>query len=630
MIYYFSNFIILTLVFFGINYFNSGYQHLSESHIDFFLFYILISSFFSVYFTPEKYELKDRTHAALMQFIFTLFSLSLVVSLKEFANVPRTFVFLITSLPVTFRWLMDFYRQDFKESITGNGASVSSFQYKRLITSLLLLILGFSIALFYKVGRLVYHDWLEQMVLLLIGLWWVSGHITRKFYVINDKNIYYKIAPIVKSHALFLLFSSAVYFFLKLDFFSRQLLFGSIGTFSIIETTVFLIVFMKNKPRENNYNDINLKYVPKEFATETNKIVNPLFTKNIIPQINHFIKDKRLISFIEDTFERTKMDCSGDSFIYLTTKNLKNFENVKNESQSMLINLISVNNILSINTFLLTMHQKVKTNGAFVGSFSPLEQDYKRLQHKMPRFLYTLIGPIHFILFRIFPKIPIISIIYDFITQGKGRYLSKAEVYGRLSYCGFKLLDSVLIDHQLFFIAIRKKSVSNESNPSYGPLVKLKRIGYQNRIFVTYKFRTMHPYSEFIQKEVFEKNNLTTTGKFNDDFRITSWGKIMRKLWIDELPQIFNWLQGDLTLIGVRALSKQYFSLYPKDLQELRIKVKPGLIPPYYADLPKNFDEILNSERVYLNKKVTRRFRTDFVYFFRALSNILLKGARSQ
>ena len=161
------------------------------------------------------------------------------------------------------------------------------------------MILGFSIALFYKVGHLVYHDWLEQMVLLLIGLWWVSGHITRKFYVINDKNIYYKIAPIVKSHALFLLFSSAVYFLI--DFLAINS--GSIGTFSIIETAVFLICY--NKPRENNYNDINLKYVPKEFATETNKIVNPLFTKNIIPK-SIFIKDKRLISFIEDTFERTK------------------------------------------------------------------------------------------------------------------------------------------------------------------------------------------------------------------------------------------------------------------------------------------------------------------------------------
>ena len=43
-------------------------------------------------------------------------------------------------------------------------------------------------------------------------------------------------------------------------------------------------------------------------------------------------------------------------------------------------------------------------------------------------------------------------------------------------------------------------------------------------------------------------------------------------------------------------LSKNYFNRYPKELQELRIKVKPGLVPPYYADLPKNFEEVNNSD----------------------------------
>ena len=58
-----------------------------------------------------------------------------------------------------------------------------------------------------------------------------------------------------------------------------------------------------------------------------------------------------------------------------------------------------------------------------------------------------------------------------------------------------------------------------------------------------------------------------------------------------------------MNLVGVRALSKHYFSLYPSDLQELRIKYKPGLIPPFYYDMPKTFDEILSSEKKYLLKK---------------------------
>ena len=114
------------------------------------------------------------------------------------------------------------------------------------------------------------------------------------------------------------------------------------------------------------------------------------------------------------------------------------------------------------------------------------------------------------------------------------------------------------------------------------------------------------------------------------DYRITSWGKIFRKYFIDEIPQLYNWLKGDLNLVGVRALSEHYLQLYPEDLQKQRINFKPGLIPPYYSDLPKSFDEIINSEKSYLSKKENSPLLTDLIYFTRAISNILFSGARSK
>ncbi len=89
-------------------------------------------------------------------------------------------------------------------------------------------------------------------------------------------------------------------------------------------------------------------------------------------------------------------------------------------------------------------------------------------------------------------------------------------------------------------------------------------------------------------------------------------------MWIDEWPQIINFFQGDLNLVGVRALSEHYFGLYPKDLQDLRTRFKPGLVPPYYADMPKSFDEIVDSERHYLLSKQKYPLTTDLKYFFRA------------
>ena len=119
------------------------------------------------------------------------------------------------------------------------------------------------------------------------------------------------------------------------------------------------------------------------------------------------------------------------------------------------------------------------------------------------------------------------------------------------------------------------------------------------------------------QKDLYQQEGLNNDGnKIINDYRITSYGKILRKFWIDELPQLINWIRGDVSLVGVRALSKAKFDLYPKDLQDLRTNFKPGLVPPFYADLPASFEELIKSEEKYLNKKIKKRFATDVIYFF--------------
>jgi len=81
--------------------------------------------------------------------------------------------------------------------------------------------------------------------------------------------------------------------------------------------------------------------------------------------------------------------------------------------------------------------------------------------------------------------------------------------------------------------------------------------------------------------------------------------------------------------VGVRPLSFHYLDLYDKDLKDLRKKVKPGLVPPFYADLPETFEEICDSERRYIHAFLKHPFRTQCIYFYKAFVNIAIKGARS-
>ena len=84
-----------------------------------------------------------------------------------------------------------------------------------------------------------------------------------------------------------------------------------------------------------------------------------------------------------------------------------------------------------------------------------------------------------------------------------------------------------------------------------------------------------------------------------------------------------------MKLFGVRPLSRQFFTLYPDDYRKRRINYKPGLIPPFYVDLPVTFEDNVESEQRYLDAYDKCPSLTDIRCFKIAMYNILLKRVRS-
>ena len=139
----------------------------------------------------------------------------------------------------------------------------------------------------------------------------------------------------------------------------------------------------------------------------------------------------------------------------------------------------------------------------------------------------------------------------------------------------------------------------------------------------------MYPYSEYLQEFVFNNNGLQEGGKFKDDPRITPTGRIMRRYWVDELPNLISICRGQMKLFGLRPISEHYLSLYPESFQQLRKRFKPGLVPPEYVDLPTTIDEIVESESRYLEAYQRQPFQTDLRYMSKAFYNIFIKKVRS-
>lgn len=114
---------------------------------------------------------------------------------------------------------------------------------------------------------------------------------------------------------------------------------------------------------------------------------------------------------------------------------------------------------------------------------------------------------------------------------------------------------------------------------SEGPILfRQTRVGLNKRHFRIYKFRTMIPDAERVQDQLLSQNEMSgPVFKIKYDPRVTPVGRFLRKTSLDELPQLFNVLTGEMSLVGPRAMSLRDYKLFDQDAHRRRFSVKPGI-----------------------------------------------------
>jgi lipopolysaccharide/colanic/teichoic acid biosynthesis glycosyltransferase len=297
---------------------------------------------------------------------------------------------------------------------------------------------------------------------------------------------------------------------------------------------------------------------------------------------------------------------------------------------NVLVNLSKVNNIRYINKFFEKVNSKLENGDFFIVCVETITARKERHRLGNIPIIKNVYFGFEFIFLRMFPKMWGFKKIYFLLTRGRNRLLSKAETMGRLVSCGFEIEAYESFNGLLYVVSKKIKEPAFNMHVSYGPLFKMPRMGKAGKTIGVYKFRTMHAYAEYLQDYVLKQNGYAESGKPKDDFRLTPWGRFLRRYWLDELPQLINVFKGELKLVGVRPISQRYFQDIPKDLQELRLTQKPGCIPPYVAlNRKPSVEAVLQAEREYLKEKIKHPYTTDTKYFFKAIFNILFKRKRS-
>ena len=160
-------------------------------------------------------------------------------------------------------------------------------------------------------------------------------------------------------------------------------------------------------------------------------------------------------------------------------------------------------------------------------------------------------------------------------------------------------------------------------SPGASPIYIQYRVGKNGRVFKFYKLRSMVPEADQMLDSLLDQNEMEGPAfKISNDPRITRVGRVIRKTCIDELPQLWNILKGDMSFVGPRPPLPREVEQY-NDFQRNRLSVVPGLTCYWQIQPNRNsltFDKWLELDLKYIEE---RNVKTDLMIIFKTVGAVL-------
>ena len=186
------------------------------------------------------------------------------------------------------------------------------------------------------------------------------------------------------------------------------------------------------------------------------------------------------------------------------------------------------------------------------------------------------------------------------------------------------LVGLILLSPIMVIVAIAIKLEDPKGNIIFGHM----RVGKDGKMFQCLKFRSMFSNAEEMKKNFTEeqKREYAETFKLKDDPRITKVGKFIRKTSLDELPQLFNILKGDMTIVGPRPIVTDELDFYG-EYEDYYKAVKPGLTGLWQVSgrSDTTYDERVDLDMEYVTTRNT--FKDLYIIFMTAVKVLKREGA---
>lgn len=208
------------------------------------------------------------------------------------------------------------------------------------------------------------------------------------------------------------------------------------------------------------------------------------------------------------------------------------------------------------------------------------------------------------------------------VTLDRDRILHSSRNYWRLRRLQDILLSVLALAVLWPFLLIIALIIVIDS-PGASPIFAQTRIGRDGKEFTFYKFRSMIPNAEDKLAELLPENEMQgPVFKIKEDPRITRVGRIIRRCSIDELPQLYNVLRGDMSIVGPRPALPREVAQYDAYAMQ-RLMVTPGLTCYWQIQPNRNqltFDQWLELDIKYIKE---RSFLTDWKIIFATFATVI-------
>jgi hypothetical protein len=285
-----------------------------------------------------------------------------------------------------------------------------------------------------------------------VGIWLASSIFMQKYRGLQRKSLRGIVWGITSANLIAVSISAIIIYGFRIDFFSRQVVFGTVAVASGIEFIGAYIIYSVIHATE----ELEIKYIKPKVENYYEKPATQFLEKKYEPR---GVLEEKLKKSLIATCGQTIYDILTESVnpfyektLVLSTTTQFNVDKQPDEYFENIINIRNVNDIRFINKFSKAVNYKLPIGGLFVGCGETKDMRKRRiLEHHsliINYFVYTL----DYLFGRILPKFQITKPIYYFITKGQNRVLSKAEILGRLYYCGFELVREVTTKDKYFFI----------------------------------------------------------------------------------------------------------------------------------------------------------------------------------